>query len=68
MSRDAVETLVDRWLNDLAFRAQVRRDPAEAIRATGVHLDADEWAALRNVDWNLSDDELALQARDSKWG
>lgn len=66
MSRQAVETLVDRWLNDSTFRERVRQDPEGTIRGTGVHLDPDEWAALRSVDWRRSDEDLALQARDSK--
>lgn len=65
MSQTSLETLVDRWLNDPAFREHVRAEPEQAIRATGVQLDADEWAALQQVDWTLSDEALALQARDS---
>ena len=67
MSREAVETLVDRWLNDPAFRGQVRADPECAIQATGVALDADHSSALKNVDWTASDQDLALQARDNKF-
>lgn len=58
MSREAVGKLVDRWMNDPAFRQEMRRDPGEAVRRSGCQLDADEWAALRRVDWSLSDDEL----------
>jgi hypothetical protein len=62
MSREAFEELVDRWMDDPAFRAAVRQDPEGAVRATGVELDEDEWAAVRAVDWSLSDDELAARA------
>ena len=62
MSREAIAELVDRWLEDPAFRAAVRQDPEGAVRATGVELDEDEWAAVRAVDWSLSDDELATRA------
>ena len=62
MSREAIEELIDRWLDDPAFRAAVRQDPEGAVRATGLELDADEWAALQAVDWSLSDEELAARA------
>ena len=62
MSREAIEELVDRWLNDPAFRTAVRQDPEGAIRATGVELDADEWAGIRKIDWSLSDEELSVRA------
>ncbi len=68
MSREAIEQLVDRWREDPAFRAAVRQDPEAAIRATGVGLDAAEWAAVREVDWSLSDDELAARANKSAGG
>jgi hypothetical protein len=58
MSRAAVGNLIDRWLNEPDFRAAVRRDPEAAVRAEGVELNAEEWAALREIDWNLPDEEL----------
>ncbi len=58
MSREAIEELVDRWMNDPAFQAEVRQDPEGAVRRTGLELDADEWAALKTIDWSLSDEEL----------
>lgn len=66
MSREAVEQLMDRWENDPGFRAQLRLDAEGAVRATGVELDPEEWAALKTVDWSLSDEEL--RARASKYG
>ncbi len=64
MSRQAVETLMDRWINEPAFRTQMRQDPEGTVQRSGVQLDADEQAALRSVDWSLPDAEL--QARVSK--
>ena len=66
MSRQAVETLMDRWMNEPQFREALRQDPEAAVKAVGVTLSDDEWAALRSIDWNQSDDEL--QARVSKVG
>jgi hypothetical protein len=62
MSRQAVETLIDRWINEPAFREQLRTDPEGTVRASGAQLDEDEWAALRGVDWSLSDEELQSRA------
>ena len=58
MNREVIEQLMDRWTNDAAFRDQVRADPQGALRATGLELDADEQAALENIDWNVSDEQL----------
>jgi predicted ribosomally synthesized peptide with nif11-like leader len=65
MSRDSIEQLVERWMEDTAFRAAVRKDPEATVRATGLELTADEWAAVRNLDWSLSDDELSARASKS---
>jgi hypothetical protein len=62
MSREAIEQLIDRWMDDPAFRAAVRQDPEGAVRATGLGLDEDEWAAIRAIDWSLSDEELSTRA------
>ena len=67
MSREAVDTLVQRWTDDPEFRASLRQDPEGTVRQSGAELDADEWEALRAVDWSRSDDEL-LTGRESKGG
>jgi hypothetical protein len=64
MSREALESLIDRWVNEPAFRQELRTDPEGAVRRSGAELDQAEWAALGQVDWGLSDEEL--QARVSK--
>jgi hypothetical protein len=66
MSRQAIEALVEKWMEDTSFRSAVRKDPEAAIRSTGLDLTADEWAAVRNIDWGLSDEELT--ARSSAMG
>jgi len=58
MSRAAVETLIDRWMNEPEFRAALRKDADAAVRASGVELTSEEWDALRRIDWTLSDEEL----------
>jgi hypothetical protein len=66
MSQSGVEILLDRWENDTAFRAALRADAAAAVKASGVNLSDDEWAALRAIDWSQNDE--ALSARASKAG
>ena len=64
MSKLSMEELLDQWMNDESFRADLRRDPEATIRGRNIELNEDEWAALRSVDWSLSDE--ALQARVTK--
>jgi len=66
VSKEAINQLIERWVNDDAFRTQVRQDPEATIRATGLELTEEEWAGIRQVDWTLSDEEL--QGRTSKLG
>jgi hypothetical protein len=47
MSQDAVSDLVDRYLNDPAFREAFVRDPEAAVVAAGFALTEDEFDALR---------------------
>src|SRR5262249_5442576 len=61
-SREQMEQLIDRWVDDPAFRAAVRQGPEGAVRGTGLELNADEWAAVRSIDWSLSDEELSSRA------
>ena len=65
MSREAIEQLIDRWIDDLTFRDAVRQDPEAAIRSTGAEPREDEWLAVRAIDWNLSDEELTSRASKS---
>lgn len=58
MSRESVEELIDKWMSDKEFRADIRKDAEGAVRRLGMDLTEEEWAALRNVDWSLSDEEL----------
>jgi hypothetical protein len=46
MSQDAVADLVDRYLNDPAFRAAFAHDPEAAVLAAGFALDDAELEAL----------------------
>lgn len=35
MSREAVESLVDHWIGEPSFRAELRADPEGAVHRTG---------------------------------
>lgn len=39
--------VVDRWIRDLRFRAELRDDPVAAVRKMGLELSDGEWAGLR---------------------
>jgi len=65
MNHENVEILMDRWMNDPTFRADLRANPEQAVKSAGVTLNADELAALNNVDWSLSDDELTQRVTKS---
>ncbi|HEY7037039.1 MAG TPA: Os1348 family NHLP clan protein [Thermomicrobiales bacterium] len=59
MERNGLDVLLDRWLNDPAFRDGLGSDPESAIRASGIDLSAEEWDALRAAKYDLSDGALA---------
>jgi len=65
MSHDAVADLVERYLNDDAFRTAFADDPEAAVTAAGFELDADELAALHSTV--SSHDDQALRPRVSKY-
>ena len=64
MGSKAVRQLMDLWLNDPKFRTKLKNNPDGAMRDVGIQLTKEERAALQNVDWSLSDQEL--QARANK--
>ena len=64
MGNTGVDQLVNRWLNDAGFRAQMQRDPEGTVKHCGITLNAEEWATVRTVVMSTSDE--ALRARISK--
>jgi len=58
MGYETVGRLIDKWLNDPGFRQALRQDPEGTAKKMGMKFSDEEWAALRQVDWKLSDDEL----------
>jgi hypothetical protein len=65
MSHDAVADLVERYLNDPAFRSAFTQDPEAAVAAAGIQLDEDELAALHSTV--SSHDDQPLKPRVSKY-
>ncbi len=63
---DSVNTLIDKWMNDMSFRASIRKDPEATIKKLHIELTPEEWTAFRAIDWTQSDE--ALSARASKVG
>lgn len=58
MSYENVGKIVDRWMEDAAFRQNLRKDPEGAIRQCRITLTKEEMTMLKTVDWKLSDEEL----------
>jgi len=56
-----VTKLIDRWMKDPKFREAVRKDPEGTVRKAGAELTQEEWRALRNVDWTMTDEELGAR-------
>ncbi len=64
MSREALEQLVQRWMNEPAFRAEIRHDLEGVIERAGYELDEEEWSVLRNTNWSQPDEELRTRMAD----
>ena len=54
----SMQQLADRFMNDAAFREEMRRDPEGAAESSGLPLDEEDRQALRSMDWSGSDEEL----------
>ena len=61
--REARNGLLDRWVKDSEFRQEMRADPEGTVEKNGVVLDDPSRALLRNIDWSLSDAQLADLAK-----
>lgn len=65
--QEAIAALLECWINDDVFRASFRQDPEAAIKASGVQLSEDGWAAVRAIDWRRCDEELSSRASNSSF-
>ena len=57
-NQEAMQQLTDRFMNDAAFREEMRQDPEGAAERSGYQLDEEDRQALKSVDWSGSDEEL----------
>ncbi len=64
MPRESLEQLSYRWQNEPEFREALRRDLEGTIERAGLQFTEDEWAVLRDTDWNASDEELQTRMAD----
>jgi hypothetical protein len=58
MASEAVDQLMDKWLNEPGFKEQLLADPEATVQAAGWTLSDDDWAVVRNVVAGLGDQEL----------
>ena len=63
-NQEVMQQLAGRFMEDAAFREEMRQDPEGAAERSGFALDDEDRQALRSVDWSGSDEEL--QERVSK--
>ena len=64
MAHNGVDQLVQKYLNEPGFKAQMQKNPELAVKNAGISLNADEWATVRNIVLTTSDE--ALRQRVSK--
>ncbi len=58
MAQGGVDKLVERWLNEPEFREAMLADPEGTVARSGIELNEEEWATVRNVVITTSDAEL----------
>ena len=66
MQSKGVDQLVQKWLNEPAFKAKMSKDPEGTAKAAGISLSSEEWATVRNV--MTASANTALRTRVSKGG
>ena len=62
MERNGVDQLVQKWLNEPGFRDKMKKDPEGTVKSSGISLNAEEWATVRNVVMSTSDEALLQRA------
>ncbi|MEQ8813584.1 MAG: Os1348 family NHLP clan protein [Thalassobaculum sp.] len=67
MSEEIVKAIVDKYVADETFRAEVRADPEGAIRSAGFDLDDEERALLKSIDFTQTDEQLSERLAASAW-
>ena len=57
-NQEAMQQLAGRFMEDAAFREEMRQDPEGAAERSGFELDDEDRQALRSTDWSGSDEQL----------
>ncbi len=57
---EGTKLILERWVEDEAFRGKLRADPEGAAREVGADLTEEDREALRGIDWSLPDEELEV--------
>ncbi len=57
-NQEAMQQLTDRFMNDPAFREQMRQDPEGTAERSGFEMDEENRQTLQSLDWSESDQEL----------
>lgn len=55
--------LLEKWLNDPAFRQALLHDPEQAVRDIQISLDGLSWSLVRCLDWSQPKESLEAQCR-----
>ena len=64
MNQETVEMLIDKWMNDVSFREEMRSNPHAVLEKSGITISDEDKEIIEKIDWSLSDEELL--ARVSK--
>lgn len=55
---EAMDAVIDRWVEDPSFRQGMRTDMDGTLRSSGIDVDDDTAGQLHAIDWTQSDAEL----------
>jgi hypothetical protein len=55
---DSMQQLADRFINDAAFRDQMKKELEGAADRSGLPLDDEDTQALKSIDWSGTDEQL----------
>ena len=58
MKKNGVDQLVQKYLNEPGFRDKMKKDLEGTIKSSGITLNQEELATVRNVVMTTSDDSL----------
>ena len=66
-NQQAMQELTDKFMNDAAFRDEMKQDPEGAADRSGLRLDEEDKQALKSIDWSGSDEQLKERISKGLW-